>query len=307
MADHDDLKLELRRLAHERDAVILAHNYQRPEVQDAADHTGDSLELARTAAATDAKVILFCGVHFMAETAAILSPDKTVLMPEPRAGCPMADMATADGLRRLKAEHPRAVVVSYVNTSAEVKAETDVCCTSANAVQVVERFPADQEIIFVPDRNLGDYVNRMTGRSMILWPGYCHVHDKITTGDVEAAKAAHPDAVLLAHPECRREVLELADVVTSTSGMLREPATNPARTFIIATETGLLYRLEQLFPDRRFVPVSTRVVCPDMKLTTLERCVATLGDEFEDAAQHQVRVAPDIRERALRAVERMIE
>ncbi len=194
-----------------------------------------------------------------------------------------------------------------MNTSAEVKAETDVCCTSANAVQVVERFPADQQIIFVPDRNLGDYVNRMTGRDMILWPGYCHVHDKITTADVEAAKAAHPGAVLLAHPECRREVLELADVVTSTSGMLREPATNPARTFIIATETGLLYRLEQLFPDRRFVPVSTRVVCPDMKLTTLERCVATLGDEFEDAARHEVRVAPDIREKALRAVERMIE
>jgi len=307
MADHDDLKLELRRLAQERDAVILAHNYQRPEVQDAADHTGDSLELARKAAATDAKVILFCGVRFMAETAAILSPDKIVLMPEPRAGCPMADMATAGGLRELKAKHPGAVVVSYVNTSAEVKAETDVCCTSANAVQVVERFPAEQEIIFVPDRNLGDYVNRMTGRSMILWPGYCHVHDMITTGDVEAARAAQPDAVLLAHPECRREVLEMADVVTSTSGMLREPATNPARTFIIATETGLLYRLEQLYPDRRFVPASKRAICHNMKMTTLERCVATLGDEFDDAARHEVRVAPDIRAKALRAVERMIE
>ncbi len=307
MADHDDLKLELRRLAREREAVILAHNYQRPEVQDAADHTGDSLELARKAAATDAKVILFCGVHFMAETAAILSPEKTVLMPEPRAGCPMADMATAEGLRRLKAEHPEAVVVSYVNTSAEVKAETDVCCTSANAVQVVQRFAADREIIFVPDRNLGDYVNRMTGRRMILWPGYCHVHDAITTAQIEAAKAAHPEAVVFAHPECRREVLEMADLVTSTSGMLREPATNAAPTFIIATETGLLHRLERLYPDRRFVPVSTNVVCPDMKLTTLERCVATLGDEFDDGARHQVHVAPDIREKALRAVERMIE
>ncbi len=228
MADHDDLKLELRRLARERDAVILAHNYQRPEVQDAADHTGDSLELARKAAATDAKVILFCGVRFMAETASILSPEKTVLMPEPRAGCPMANMATAEGLRRLKAEHPEAVVVSYVNTSAEVKAETDVCCTSANAVQVVQRFAADQEIIFVPDRNLGDYVNRMTGRRMILWPGYCHVHDAITTAQIEAARTAHPEAVVLAHPECRREVLEMADLVTSTSGMLREPAKNAA-------------------------------------------------------------------------------
>jgi len=307
MSDRDDLHLELRRLAREREAVILAHNYQRPEVQDAADHTGDSLELARKAAATGARVILFCGVHFMAETAAILSPQKTVLMPERRAGCPMADMATGEGLRRLKAEHPGAVVVSYVNTSAEVKAETDVCCTSANAVQVVERFPAEQEIIFVPDRNLGDYVNRMTGRRMILWPGYCHVHDAITTAQVEAAKAAHPEAVVLAHPECRREVLERADVVTSTSGMLREPSTNPARTFIIATETGLLHRLAQLFPDRRFVPVSTHAVCPDMKLTTLERCVATLGDEFDDAARHEVTVSPGIREKALRAVERMIE
>jgi quinolinate synthase len=306
MSDRDDLHLELRRLARERDAVILAHNYQRPEVQDAADHTGDSLELARKAAATDAQVILFCGVHFMAETAAILSPEKMVLMPERRAGCPMADMASAAELRRLRAEHPGAVVVSYVN-SAEVKAETDVCCTSANAVQVVERFPAEQEIIFVPDRNLGDYVNRMTGRRMILWPGYCHVHDAITTAQVEAAKAAHPEAVVLAHPECRREVLEMADVVTSTSGMLREPSTNPARTFIIATETGLLHRLEQLFPDRRFIPVSTHTVCPDMKLTTLERCVATLGDEFGDAERHEVRVPAAIREKALRAVERMIE
>jgi quinolinate synthase len=192
----------------------------------------------------------------MAETAFILSPDKRVLMPEPRAGCPMADMVTASGLRRLKAEHPDAVVVAYVNTSAEVKAETDVCCTSANAVQVVERFPKDQEIIFVPDQNLGGHVERMTGRSLILWPGHCHVHDVISAADVEAARAAHADAVLLAHPECRREVLELADLVTSTSGMLREPAGNPARTFLIATETGLLYRLRQLYPDRTFVPVS---------------------------------------------------
>jgi quinolinate synthase len=307
MADHDDLQLELRRLARERDAVILAHNYQRPEVQDAADHTGDSLELARKAAATDAEVILFCGVHFMAETAFILSPAKTVLMPEPRAGCPMADMVTAAGLRKLKAEHPEAVVVSYVNTSAEVKAETDVCCTSANAVEVVERFPRDQQIIFVPDQNLGDHVQRMTGRRLILWPGHCHVHDVMRAADIEAARAAHPEAAVLAHPECRREVLELADLVTSTSGMLREPATNPARTFVVATETGLLYRLGQLYPDRLFVPASRKAVCPNMKMTTLERCVATLGEEFGDVQQHEVRVPPAIREKALRAVERMIE
>jgi quinolinate synthase len=299
---------ELRRLAAERDAVILAHNYQRPEVQAAAHHTGDSLELARIAAQDEHSVILFCGVHFMAETAYILSPQKTVLMPDKRAGCPMADMVTVSGLRRLKEEYPDAVVVAYVNTSAAIKAETDVCCTSANAVEIVERFPKDQQIIFVPDRNLGDYVARMTGRTetMILWPGYCHVHDEFSAKAIAEVIGEHPGAVLMAHPECRREVLEMADVVTSTSGMLRYPAQSEATTFVVATETGLIYRLNNLYPERTFVAASRRAVCPNMKLTTLEKCIATLGDEWDDVLDHEVTVPPQVREAALRAVERMI-
>ena len=303
-----DLQQELRRLAGERDAVVLAHNYQRPEVQDAADHTGDSLELARIAQKDEHSVILFCGVHFMAETAYILSPHKTVLMPEKRAGCPMADMVTVAGLRKLKAEHPDAVVVAYVNTPADIKAETDVCCTSANAVTVVERFPRDQQIIFVPDRNLGAYIAKKTGRedTMILWQGYCHVHDDFTPDDITRARDDHPDAVVMAHPESPPDVLELADVVTSTSGMLRYPGGSDARTFVVVTETGLLHRLGQLYPDRRFVPASRKAVCPNMKLTTLERCVATLGDEFDDLLEHQVVVPEQTRLAALRAVERML-
>ncbi len=308
MPDLNDLQLELRRLAAERDAVILAHNYQRPEVQDAADHTGDSLELARIAARDEHAVILFCGVHFMAETAYILAPHKTVLMPDKRAGCPMANMVTVAGLRDLKAQHPGAAVVAYVNTSAAIKAEVDVCCTSANAVEIVERFPRDQEIIFVPDRNLGDYIARQTGRTdtMIMWPGYCHVHEEFNAADIATARAADPEALVIAHPECRREVLEVADVVTSTSGMLRYPAGSPAASFIIATETALIYRLRTMYPDRRFTSACTRAVCPNMKLTTLEKCVATLGDEFDDTLEHEVSVAPQVREAALRAVERMI-
>ena len=308
MPDFAALQQELRRLAAERDVVILAHNYQRPEVQDAADHTGDSLELSRIAAKDPHQVILFCGVHFMAETAYILSPQKTVLMPDKRAGCPMADMVTVAGLRKLKAEHPDAVVVAYVNTSADIKAETDVCCTSANAVQIVERFPKDQKIIFVPDRNLGDYVARQTGReeTMILWQGWCHVHDDFRAAEIDEIRAANPGSVLMAHPESRREVLEIADVVTSTSGMLRYPATSDARTFVVATETGLLYRLGVLYPDRKFIPASNKAVCPNMKLTTLEKCVATLGDEWDDVLEHEVVVPEQTRVKALQAVERML-
>ena len=304
-----DLQQELRRLAAERDAVILAHNYQRPEVQDAADHTGDSLELARIAQKDGHSVILFCGVHFMAETAYILSPQKTVLMPDKRAGCPMADMVTVAGLRKLKAEHPGAVVVAYVNTSADIKAETDVCCTSANAVEIVERLPRDQQIIFVPDRNLGAYIAKKTGRedTMILWQGYCHVHDDFTPEDIERGRHENPGAVVMAHPESPPDVLDLADIVTSTSGMLRYPAGSDARTFIVATETGLLHRLGLLYPDRRFVPASRKAVCPNMKLTTLEKCIATLGDEFDDVLEHEVTVPEKIRVAALRAVERMLQ
>jgi quinolinate synthase len=294
---------ELRRLAAERDAVILAHNYQRLEVQDAADFVGDSLELARRAAATDASVILFCGVHFMAETAHILAPQKTVLMPDPRAGCPMADMVTAEALRALKEQHRGAPVVAYVNTSAAVKAETDVCCTSSNAVEVVSRFPGAEELIFVPDRNLGDYVRRQTGHGhMVIWDGYCHVHNDIHPEDIVAAKEQHPDAVVMAHPECPHDVLELADVVASTSGMLRRPETDPAGSFIVATEVGLVDRMKRLYPERTFVVASRRAYCPNMKLTTLDKAIAAL-----DEGVNEITVPPAIRERALRAVERMVE
>jgi quinolinate synthase len=292
---------ELRSLAAERQAIILAHNYQRPEVQDAADLVGDSLELARKAAATDAKVILFCGVHFMAETAHILSPDKTVLMPDLRAGCPMANMATADGLRALKAEHPGAAVVAYVNTSADVKAEADVCCTSANAAQIVARYPADQPIIFVPDRNLGAWVSKQLGREMILWQGWCHVHDNLSADEVGTLRQRYPAARVMAHPECRPEVLDLADAVLSTSGMLRWPGEDGADTYIVVTETGLLHRLRGLYPKVTFVPVRS-AYCPNMKLTTLDKAIAALRDGL-----NEVTVAPAIRERALRSVTRMLE
>ena len=292
---------ELRRLAAERHAVILAHNYQRPEVQDAADFVGDSLELARKAAATDARAILFCGVHFMAETAHILSPDKMVLMPDLRAGCPMANMATADGLRALKAHHPGAAVVAYVNTSADVKAEADVCCTSANAAQIVARFPADQPIIFVPDRNLGAWVSKLLGREMILWQGWCHVHDNLRADEVRALQERYPGARVMAHPECRAEVLELADAVLSTSGMLRWPGDDGADAYIVVTESGLLHRLQLLYPERTFVPIRS-AYCPNMKLTTLDKAVAALRDGL-----NEVSVAPIIRERALRAVTRMLQ
>ncbi|MCX6373507.1 MAG: quinolinate synthase [Actinobacteria bacterium] len=275
MPELNDLQRELRRLAAARDVVILAHNYQRPEVQDAADHTGDSLELSRIAQNDTHSV---------------------------------ADMVTVAGLRKLKAEHPEAVVVAYVNTSADIKAETDVCCTSANAVQIVERFPKDQKIIFVPDRNLGDYVARQTGReeTMIMWQGWCHVHDDFRAAEIEQIRADNPGSVLMAHPESRREVLDIADVVTSTSGMLCYPAGSDATTFVVATETGLLYRLRQRYPERKFIPALSRAICPNMKLTTLEKCVATLGDEWDDVLEHEVTVPEHIRVKALQAVERMI-
>ena len=293
---------ELRALAEARRAVILAHNYQRPEMQDAADFVGDSLELARKAAATDADVILFAGVHFMAETAKILSPTKTVLMPDRTAGCPMADMVTAERLRALKAEHPGAVVVAYVNSSAEVKAETDVCCTSANAVEIVGRIPADREIIFVPDQHLGDWVRRQTGRDMTLWPGYCPTHALILPQDIEARRREHPGAKVMAHPECSRAVVDLADVVTSTSGMLRYPEGDDARSYIVATEVGLLTGLRKRYPDRTFVAASDLAVCANMKLGTLEGAIAALRD-----MSGEVVVPPETAARALRAVERMVE
>ncbi len=292
---------EIRRLAQEKEAVILAHNYQRPEVQDVADFVGDSLGLSRQAAACDARLIVFCGVHFMAETAAILAPDRTVVLPEINAGCPMADMVDVDGLQALKDAHPAAVVVSYVNTSAAVKALSDVCCTSANVVQIVRSIPADQEIIFTPDWNLGAFAAKKAGREMILWPGFCPTHDLIRVEDVEQARAAHPRAKVMVHPECDSTVSEIADAVESTSGMIRFCREDGAKEYLIGTETGMLYRLAKDCPGKRFWPVSDLAVCPNMKTTTLDKVLRALQDE-----NPVVSVDPDIRERALRAVQRMV-
>ncbi|UCH34477.1 MAG: quinolinate synthase NadA [Armatimonadota bacterium] len=289
---------ELRRL---RGAVILAHNYQLGEIQDLADVTGDSLDLSRRAAETDASAIVFCGVRFMAETAAVLSRDKVVLHPEPLAGCPLADMITADELRRFKDEHPGAPVVCYVNTSAEVKAESDYCCTSANATRVVEGIPAD-DIIFVPDHNLGLWVQRHTSKRLLLWPGYCPTHHKIMPEDVRRALEQHPDAEVVAHPECRPEVLDLAHQVLSTSGIIRHARDSAATTIIVATELGIIHRLRKEAPDKRFIPVSRHAVCPNMKRITLEKVLWSLED-----MSGQVHVPHDTAARARKALDRMLE
>lgn len=307
------LSERVRTLARERDAVILAHNYQRPEVQDAADFVGDSLGLSREAARTTASVIVFCGVHFMAETAAILSPQKTVLLPDLSAGCSLAETITADDVRRWKAEHPGAVVVSYVNTSAEVKAESDYCCTSGNAVDVVNAIPASQEILFLPDFFLGAHVRRVTGRSNIrVWMGECHVHAGITPETLAAQRAANPGAELLIHPECGCstnvvEAMSAGDVqetdahMLSTEGMLRRPAESPASSFIVATETGILHRLRLMHPTKMFIPASAEAECSFMKLTTLDKVAHSL-----ETMTHRVVVPEAIASRARLAIDRMI-
>lgn len=301
MTDFAALSAEIRELANQRGAVILAHNYQRAEVQDVADFVGDSLGLSRTAAATDAGTIVFAGVHFMAETAKILAPAKRVLSPEPRAGCPMADMITGPALSAWKAEHPGVPVVTYVNSSAEVKAESDVCVTSANAVDVVRALGAER-ILFAPDRNLGSWVARsLPDVDVLLWDGWCPTHDDVTAQQVAAARGEHPDALVLAHPECRADVVDLADAVLSTSQMLLFAAENQAREFIVVTEAGLLHGLSKAAPGKRFFELAPRMLCPNMKLTTLTKvrdCLRTGSGE--------VLVAEDIRVRALRAVERMV-
>jgi quinolinate synthase len=291
----------IQTLKTEKNAVILAHNYQLADVQDLADFTGDSLELSRKAAATDADVIVFCGVWFMAETAAILCPGKTVLIPDRHAGCPMVDMAPAAEVRAFKAKHPGAVVVTYVNSSAEVKAESDICCTSANAVAVVESIPADKEILFVPDRNLGSYVALRTGRPLILYPGYCPTHARIQPADVMRARAAHPGAPVLIHPECNPEVVALADAVLSTSGMCRYARDAKAAGLIVGTELGLLHRLTLENPDKRFYPLSEQALCPNMKKITLEKVLFALED-----GKVRVTVPEEIRLRARQAVDRMV-
>jgi len=293
---------KISKLKTERNAVILAHNYQIPEVQDIADYVGDSLGLSIEAAKTDADVIVFCGVHFMAETAKILSPQKTVLLPEEKAGCPMADMITGEQLRELKAQHPDAAVLCYVNTSAEVKAECDLCCTSANAVTMVRDVLKDEkEIIFAPDRYLADYVATQTGREFITWPGFCPTHARILPENILDQKALHPDAPVLVHPECPAELIRLADKVASTEGMCRFIQESPAREFIIATERGIIHRMEKENPGKIFYPASKFAICPNMKYTTLEKILWSL----EDMA-FEIRVPEDIMNRARRSIERMI-
>jgi quinolinate synthase len=298
----EELFRRIKDLKTRRKAVILAHNYQIGEVQDIADFTGDSLGLSTQAARTDAEVIVFCGVMFMAETAAILSPEKTVLLPDKHAGCPMADMIDAKQLKALKAEHPGAIVVTYVNSSAEVKAESDYCCTSSNAVELVDKLPRDKEVIFVPDKNLGRHVEMKTGRQMILWQGYCPTHVWITADDVTKARLAHPGVTLLAHPECSDEVKAMADELLSTGQMLKFAKTSPAMQFIIATEHGILHTLRKENPGKEFFPASQRAVCPNMKRITLEKVLWSLED-----MKHRITVPADVAAKAGLALERMIE
>ena len=307
-----ELEERIRELKKKRNAIILVHNYQLPEVQDVADFRGDSLELSRMAAKTDAEVIVFCGVHFMAETASILCPDKKVIMPDVLAGCPMANMITAQDLIRLKKEHPKAVAVGYVNTSAEVKAELDYCCTSTNAVAVVNAIVKDsaaggsafggkEEIIFVPDKYLADYVSKQTQRKLIAWNGFCPTHAKILPEDIKRKRKFHPNALVMVHPECLPQVVALADAVLSTSKMCQFARETEAKEMIIGTEVGLIYRLKQDNPTKEFYPVSERAVCPNMKRATQEKIVWALEELKEE-----VRVSDDIRLRARKAIGRML-
>ena len=301
MADKDiEIINEISRLKKQKNAVILVHNYQRPEVQDIADFTGDSLELSQQAAKTTADVIVFCGVHFMAETAYIINPQRTVLMPDIESGCPMADMITAEALIAMKQELPGAVVVCYVNSTAAVKAESDICCTSGNAVKVVQSL-GDEEILFVPDQYLGQWVAEKTGHQMHLWPGYCPTHMKILPEDILSLKKEYPGYVAMVHPECRPEAKAAADEVLSTGGMMRYARESNAPGFIIGTETGILHRLRKENPNKHFIPVTDKAVCPNMKRITLEKVLWSLQD-----MKHQIIVPEDIRVRALSAVQRML-
>src|SRR6476646_2711991 len=308
-----ELQGEIRTLARERNAVILAHNYERPEVQDVADFVGDSLGLSREAAKTKADVIVFCGVHFMAETAAILSPQKTVLLPDMAAGCSLASDIDATQLRAWKREHPGAVVVSYVNTTAEVKAESDYCCTSGNAVEIVNSIPAEKEILFLPDMFLGAHVRRVTGRNnMHVWMGECHVHAGIDPEHINLQRARHPGAEFLIHPECgcatsAVEAVSAGDVdpegvqILSTEGMINRPRISDANEFIVATEVGILHRLRRENPTKRFFPASELAVCAFMKVTTLPKILKSLQN-----LEHVITVDPDTAAKARTAIERMI-
>ena len=293
---------KIQKLKRRHKAVILAHNYQPGEIQDLADFTGDSLGLSIQAAKTDAEVIVFCGVLFMAETAAILSPQKTVLLPDKTAGCPMADMITADQLRDLKAKYPDALVVCYVNSSAEVKAQSDYCCTSSNAVEVVNSLPQEKQIIFVPDQHLGQFVLERTGRDLVLWPGYCTTHVVITQEDIKNKKEKYPDAIVMAHPECTEPVKKLSDQLLSTGQMLRFAEKNPAKQFIIATENGIIHTLKKQNPGTEFIVASDRAICPNMKKITLDKIISSLED-----MQYKVTIPEKISIKDKKALDRMVE
>ncbi len=298
---NDEIVGKILKLKKERDAVILAHNYQRPEVQDIGDFRGDSLGLSQEAARRKPEVIVFCGVQFMAETAAILCPDSVVLLPDPEAGCPMADMMTPADVERMKREHPGAAVVTYINSSAEVKAVSDACCTSANTLKVVESFPPGQEIIFGPDQYLGHFISTKTDRTIHLWRGHCPSHMKILTEDILRARQEHPAAKVMVHPECTPDVVELADVALGTAGMIRYARESDAAEFVVGTEVGMVYRLEQDVPGRKFFPATKRALCPNMKKITLEKVLWSLEE-----LKPRITVDPDIARRAKKAVDRML-
>ena len=298
----NNLAEEIRRLKKERNAIILAHNYQVPEVQDVADIVGDSFALSQHAAETDSDVIVFCGVHFMAESAKILSPDKTVLLPVRDAGCPMADMVTAPKLREMKARYPDAAVVCYVNSSAEVKAESDVCCTSSNALKVVESLE-NKQVIFVPDKNLGSFVaSKVKNKEIILWKGFCITHKRVKVEEVQKIRQLHPNAKILMHPECEPEVQKLADFLGSTSAIIKYAGEIPEKDIIIGTEEGILHLLKKQNPDKNFYLLSMGLICTNMKKTRLEDVHSALLN-----MQHEIHVDEDIRIKALKSLERMLK
>jgi quinolinate synthase len=296
-----ELKERIVQLKKERNAIILAHYYQRDEIQEVADFRGDSFLLAQKAASTDADVIVFCGVHFMGESAKILAPNKTVLIPDERAGCPMADMVNVDGLRALKKQHPNAKVVAYINTSADVKSETDICCTSANAIKVIESVDSE-EIIWVPDKNLGDYVSKFTDKKMIIWEGYCNTHDMLTVKDVEEMRAQYPNAQFVVHPECRPEVVKLGDFVGSTTAIIKYCKESDCQEFIVGTEDGTGYQLRLDSPNKTFHFATKYLVCPNMKVNNLKKVVKCL-----ETNQPQVYVPPQVADKARSSLERMLQ
>jgi quinolinate synthase len=291
----------IKKLTKEKDAIILAHNYQIGEVQDIADFVGDSLQLSIEASKVQNSIIVFCGVHFMAETAKILNPDKMVLLPDSNAGCPMADMITADQLRELKEKHPGAVVICYVNSTAEVKALSDICCTSSNAIRVVESVPDDKEIIFIPDKYLGSYVREKTGRKMIFWDGYCPTHVRINAKQIIELKKKHLDSEVIVHPENTPEVIEVADRIESTGGMLKYVKNSNNKSFIIGTEIGIIHRLKKENPGKEFIPAFARAICPNMKLINIEKILWSLEEE-----ETKIEVPEDIAVKAKSAIDRMI-